>query len=117
MELLLFMPMLAAKPWGSAAPEPPPNVELLPKAGKSILCEPDAPTNNKNHQTLPDIMEPPCYGASSATQLPLKNGDRPFNCCGTCPFLASQALGQCSLKGRSKGLSCFPVPESLTLHI
>ena len=38
MELLLFMPMLAARPCGSPPTDPPPNPELVPSPEKPLLC-------------------------------------------------------------------------------
>ena len=50
MELLLFMPMLAAKPCGSPPAEPPPEPELAPSPEKSLLCPLEAPAEASNRQ-------------------------------------------------------------------
>ena len=43
MELVLFIPMLAARPCDSPAPGAGPSPELLPRTGNWLLCMPETP--------------------------------------------------------------------------
>lgn len=72
MELLLFMPMLAASPCGSTLAEPPPKPEPLPSPEKSLLCPLEAPAEVCAHisQRL-FLLAPLTFTAETTQTLPI----------------------------------------------